>query len=144
VEALPRTVSEATARRAATFLHRFLMSHAVAFYGGTLGLSDDHDRLTAIAGYILTHKKEWITNRDVQRGDTTMRGLKDHETRPLLEQLAALGWLDRIDAPRPSSPPHWQVNPAVHAKFAERGKREAERREQARLAIQQINRASTN
>jgi len=144
VEALPRIVSEATARRAATFLHRFLMSHAVAFYGGTLGLSDDHDRLTAIAGYILTHKKEWITNRDVQRGDTTMRGLKDHETRPLLEQLAALGWLDRIDAPRPSSPPHWQVNPAVHAKFAERGKREAERREQARLAIQQINGASTN
>jgi hypothetical protein len=26
----------------------------------------------------------------------------------------ALGWLDRIDPPRPSSPPHWQVNPKVH------------------------------
>lgn len=132
---LPATVTEATAQRVADFLHHFLLPHAVAFYGGVLGLSDDHDRLTAIAGHILAHKLERITNRDVQRGDRTMRGLRDFEIKPLLEQLDALGWLDRIDPPRPASPPHWQVNPAVHEKFADRAEREASRRKEARETI---------
>lgn len=135
---MPTTVSEATARRVANFLHRFLLAHAIAFYSGVLGLSDDHDRLTAIAGHILTHKLDRITNRDVQRGDRTMRGLKEHEIRPLLEQLDALGWLDRVDPPRPSSAPHWQVNPAVHQKFADRASREKARRSKARQAIRDI------
>ena len=135
---MPATVTEATAQRVAKFLHGFLLAHAIAFYGGVLGLSDDHDRLTAIAGHILAHKLDRITNRDVQRGDRTMRGLKDFEIRPLLEQLAALGWLDRIDPPRPSSPPHWQVNPAVHARFAQRGEREAQRRQEARQTIAEL------
>ncbi|WP_272011528.1 DUF3987 domain-containing protein [Roseovarius sp. ZX-A-9] len=139
---LRSTVTEATARRVATFLHRFLLAHAIAFYSGVLGLSDDHDRLTAIAGYILTQKLDRITNRDVQRGDRTMRGLKEHEIRPLLEQLAALGWLDRIDPPRPSSPPHWQVNPAVHQKFADRATREKERRCKARETIRDLSKGA--
>lgn len=135
---LPEIVTEATARRVADFLHGFLLGHAIGFYSGVLGLSDDHDRLTAIAGYILTHKLERITNRDVQRGDRTMRGLKDHEVRPLLEQLDALGWLERMEPPRPSSPPHWRVNPNVHAKFADRAAREADRRQEARATIQRL------
>jgi hypothetical protein len=135
---LPAIVAETTARRVAEFLHRFLLAHSIAFYSGLLGLSDDHDRLTAIAGHILAHKLETVTNRDVQRGDRTMRGLKEHEIRPLLEQLAALGWLERVDPPRPSQPPHWVVNPMVHQKFAERGRREADRRRQARLTIQAL------
>lgn len=135
---LPSTVTEMTARRVASFLHRFLLAHSIAFYSGVLDLSDDHDRLTAIAGYILTHKLDRITNRDVQRGDRTMRGLKEHEIRPLLEQLDALGWLDRIDPPRPSAPPHWQVNPAVHQKFADRASREKKRRSMARQTIRDI------
>jgi hypothetical protein len=110
----------------------------LAFYSGVLGLSDDHNRLASIAGNILTHKLEYVTNRDIQRGDRVMRGLKEHETRPLMEQLAALGWLDRIDPPRPSSPPHWQVNPAVHEKFTDRAVREAERREATGKMISEL------
>ncbi|MEN8896910.1 MAG: DUF3987 domain-containing protein [Yoonia sp.] len=140
---LPATVTGATAQRVADFLHRFLLAHSIAFYSGVLGLSDDHDRLTAIAGHILAHKLDRITNRDVQRGDRTMRGLKDFEIRPLLEQLAALGWLDRIDPPRPSSAPHWHVNPAVHVRFEKRGKRENDRRRQARETIQSLAGAKT-
>ena len=117
------------------FLHRFLLRHAFAFYAGTLGLSDDHDRLTAIAGYILAHRLDRITNRDVQRGNRTMRGLEEKDIRPLLEQLSALGWLDRIDGPRPTTPPHWVVNPVVHAKFADRARQEEVRRRAAREAI---------
>nr|WP_309502349.1 DUF3987 domain-containing protein [uncultured Roseovarius sp.] len=139
---LPTTVTEPTAQRVAAFLHRFLLAHAIAFYSGVLGLSDDHDQLTAIAGYILAHKVERITNRDVQRSIRTMRNLREQEIRPLLEQLAALGWLNRIDPPRPSSPPHWQVNPAVHAKFIDRAAREADRRLKARETIQNLSGAN--
>ena len=137
---LPVVVTERTAQRVADFLHRFLLPHALAFYSGVLGLSDDHDRLEAIAGYILTHKLTRVTNRDIQRGDRTMRGLKEHETRPLLEQLSALGWLKRVDPPRPSLPPHWRVNLAVHEKFTDRAVREAERREATRNMISKLSR----
>jgi hypothetical protein len=140
-EGLPATVTEATAQRVADFLHRFLLAHSIAFYSGVLGLSDDHDRLTAIAGYILAHRLERVTNRDVQRGDRTMRGLREFEIRPLLEQLASLGWLDRLDGPRLSSPPHWQVNLKVHDKFAASGLRELNRRNEARATIQSLARA---
>ena len=135
---MPVIVTEGTAQRVGDFMHHFLLPHALAFYSGVLGLSDDHDRLTSIAGYILTHKLDYVKNRDVQRGDRTMRGLKEHEIRPLLEQLAALGWLDRVEPKRPSSPPHWQVNPAIHKKFADRAVREAKRREATRKMISEL------
>lgn len=132
---LPARITEGTAQRVAGFLHNFLLRHAAAFYGGILGLSDDHDRLQAIAGFILARKLQRVTNRDVQRGDRTMRGIKEADIRPLLEQLAALGWLERIEGPRPSSQPQWIVNSVVHRKFTERGALEAARREEARKAI---------
>ena len=132
---LPAVIAEATARRAGDFLHRFLLPHAVAFYAGTLGLSNDHDRLAAVAGYILARKLERITNRDVQRGDRTMRGLERREIDSVFDQLDALGWIDRVPGPRPTDPPHWIVNPTVHAKFAERAKAEKGRRERERAMI---------
>jgi hypothetical protein len=135
-EGLPQMIDAETAGRVGAFLHKFLLAHAISFYAGCLGLSDDHDRLTAIAGHILAHKLDRVTNRDIARGDRTMRGLKDYEVRPLLEQLEALGWLDRTESPRPnSSVPHFAVNPKVHAMFADRAKVEAERRAQTRQAI---------
>jgi len=129
------TVSGDTARRVADFLHDFLLRHAFAFYSGVLNLSDDHDRLTAIAGYILTHKKDLMTNRDVQRGDRTMRRITDRDVRPLMEQLATLGWLEMEPNPRPTLPPRWRVNPAVHVNFADRAKTGAARRADAKEAI---------
>ena len=121
-------ITEATARRVASFLHGFLLPHALAFYAGVLGLANDHDRLANVADYILAHKLERITNRDVQRGDRSMRSLKRHETEAIFEQLEALGWVTRTPGPRPSDPPHWVVNPVVHQKFAERAEAEKKRR----------------
>lgn len=135
---LPLAVTENTAERVAAFLHGFLLPHAFAFYAGTLGLSDDHDRLTAIASYILAHRLERVTNRDVQRGDRAMRKLAEHDVRPLLEQLAALGWLEMVPGPRPTQPPHWLVNPAVHARFAERAAAEAAKRAEARSVMSDL------
>ena len=48
----------------------------------------------------------------------TCGSLKRHETDAVFEQLDALGWVTRTPGPRPSDPPHWIVNPAVHQKFA--------------------------
>ena len=55
---VPRLIPAKTAQRVADFLHKFLFPHAVAFYGNILGVADDHDRLAAVAGYILAHKLE--------------------------------------------------------------------------------------
>jgi hypothetical protein len=129
---LPCTITAATAERTARFLHEFLLRHAAAFYAGVLDLSDDHDRLAAVAGYILAHKLERVTNRDVARGDRTMRRLKRRDTEEVFQQLGALGWLFPEPAPRPTDPPHWRVNPEVHRLFAERAGQEATRRAEVR------------
>jgi hypothetical protein len=105
---------------------------------GVLGLSNDHDRLTTVAGYILAHKLERLTNRDIQRGDRTMRKLSKQETEVIFDHLDALGWIDRVPGPRATSPPHWVVNPAVHTKFAERAAVEAERRARERKIVAQM------
>jgi hypothetical protein len=58
---LRSTISEQTARRVGAFLHGFLLPHAITFYAGVLGLSNDHDRLTAVAGYILRYfERFWL------------------------------------------------------------------------------------
>ena len=134
----PPSSRRATARRVADFLHGFLLPHALAFYAGVLGLANDHDRLANIAGYILARKLERVTNRDVQRGDRSMRNLTRRETDAIFEQLDALGWVTRTPGPRPSDPPHWIVNPRVHTKFAERAKGEAERRQREQIIIRDI------
>jgi len=127
-----------TARRVADFLQRFLLPHATAFYAGTLELSDDHDRLTQVAGYILARKLTRVTNRDVQHGNNAMRGLERHEIENVFDQLEALGWLTRTPGPLWSKPPHWLVNPEVHRRFAERAAREAAERAKQRAMLQEM------
>jgi hypothetical protein len=126
---IPEFVTEDTAKRVASFMRQFLLPHATAFYSGVLKLADDHDRLAAIAGYILARRSERITNRDIQRGDRTMRKLTRHDTESAFEQLEALGWVTKTPGPRLTDPPHWNVNPIVHEKFAARAKDERARRE---------------
>jgi hypothetical protein len=126
---IPEFVTGDTAERVAKFMRQFLLPHATAFYSGVLKLADDHDRLAAIAGYILARQSTRITNRDIQRGDRTMRKLTRHDTDSAFEQLEALGWVTRTAGPRLTDPPHWIVNPAVHQRFAARAKQERERRE---------------
>jgi uncharacterized protein DUF3987 len=131
--ALPGTISEATARRAGALLHGSLLPHAIVFYTGSLGISDAHDSLMAVAGYILAHKLEKITNRDVARGDRAMRRLDQKQVEAVFAQLDVLGW---IDPPAfLSRTPHWVVNPAVHTKFADKAKSEKVRREKDRKMI---------
>jgi hypothetical protein len=131
-EALPPDIAEDTARRVADFMHHFMLPHALAFYAGVLGLADEHDRLAAVAGYILAHKLERVTNRDIARGDGTMRKLTRRDTEGVFEQLEALGWVAPTPGPRTT---HWVVNCEVHKRFADRAAKEGVRRSDARALI---------
>lgn len=138
---IPAVISEATARRVADFLHRFLLRHAMAFYNGVLNLSDDHDRLTALAGYILAHRLEMVSTRDVARGDGTMRKLTRQDVVRLFEQLEALGWVSQQPtAARVNASPVWVVNPVVHELFAERAEAELKRRKETAARMAQARR----
>jgi hypothetical protein len=132
---LPIEVTEDTARRAADFLHKFMLPHAVAFYAGVLGLSDDHEQLTAVAGYILAHKLEKFTRRDFQRSVTTMRGLGGKDIDKVLDQMDALGWLSRGVSRRPTDLPPWHVNPRCHELFRGRANQEVKRRAAAKKLL---------
>jgi hypothetical protein len=131
---VPPIISADTARRAGAFLHDFFLDHALAFHVGMLGLSNDHDRLAAIAGHILAKGMDKITTREIKANVRPMRKAASREVQEALEHLEALGWLDRAPepGPRPSSPTRWLVNPAVHFKFAERAKEEERRRKSVR------------
>ncbi|MCK1605457.1 DUF3987 domain-containing protein [Bradyrhizobium sp. 166] len=132
---IPAVISEATARRVGAFLHGFLLPHAMAFYTTVLGLSNDHDCVTAVAGYILCHGLTKITNRDLKRGDRVMRRLSPEAGLAVFEQLEAFGWLERTPSRLRGAPTHWLVNPAVHQKFSERAKTETARRTEVRQTI---------
>jgi hypothetical protein len=132
---VPPQIGVVCARRVADFLSQFLARHAIAFYANIYGLSDDHDRLTAVAGYILAHKVERLTNRVIQRGDSTMRGLKRLEIENICHQLDALGWVTEAQRKRVNDPPRWDVNPEVHRMFQGRAKQEVERRQRWREII---------
>ena len=135
----PPTIGKDLATRVAQFLHRFLLPHALAFYGSILGLSDDHGRLSNVASYILTHKLKSVKYRDVQRGDGSMRNLTKADTTRVLEQLEALGWLEQEpQPPRANASPGWLVNPEVHRRFTDRAETEARKQREARSAVAEV------
>ncbi|MFV1918722.1 DUF3987 domain-containing protein [Sphingomonas sp. MJ1 (PH-R8)] len=128
-----------TASAVARFMRTFLLPHAVSFYSTTLALSDDQDRLEAIAGYILAHGSSEIDHRTVQRSVRQVRRLTFRDTRPLFETLAAMNWLMPVaDPEKRNGEPKWIVNPYVHTRFAERAEREHCRRIQARATIMEL------
>jgi Protein of unknown function (DUF3987) len=132
---LPDRIPEDIAKRVAAFMREFIRPHLSDFYTGTIDLSDEHERLIAIAGYILAHKPEKLTNREVQAAVHSMRKLTSKEITPVMEQLEALGWLFRGETRRAGAPPVWTINPAVHTQYAARAKAEGRRREDLRRMI---------
>ena len=109
----PSIIDTDIAQRVTKFMNKYLFQHAVAFYIGLLGLSDQHDRLLDVGGYILAHKLNTLTTRDIQRGNRSMRGLEKRDTDRIFEQLEAYGWLERQTGKR-FTDVDWAVNPEVH------------------------------
>lgn len=127
-------IDEDTARRVARFMHDFLLPHAIAFYTGVLDITGDYGKLKSIAGYILAHRKNEVSNRDMLRGVSSMKGLKAKEIEAIFEQLEACSWLTRGVSNRYNAP-RWKVNPVVFSRFAEVTKLEIERRDRVRNLI---------
>jgi hypothetical protein len=135
---LPDLVSGETAERVAAFLHQYIVPSAVAFYTGTLGLSDDHDRLIELASFILAHRLETVQHRDCQRATATLKALTAEDTKRLFEKLESFAWVESTEPAVKSRTPRWRVNPAVHDLFADRGRTEKARRDAARAAIASV------
>ncbi len=133
---LPAQITYETAERVSQFMDIFLIPHALSFYS-SLGLSDDHDRIKAVAEHILANKLTEVTVRDVQRGTRAMRKITNSDILPILQSLATLGWLAEGGKLRPTSSPVFVVNPMVHSLYAQRATKERSRREEARAVMQE-------
>lgn len=136
MDEMPDIITIGTAKRAARFLHEYIMRHSMAFYFTMLGVSDDQDIIEDVAGYILTHKVETVTMRTFQRGSTRMRKLTRQQVEPICHQLEAMGWIDELDARGKTL--LGKVNPRVHEKFKAKAATEKTRRENVRRAIKSI------
>lgn len=138
VSNLPRIIPRDTVERVEAFLHSYIAPSAIAFYTSVLGLSDDHEALIELASFILSHKMETVQHRDCQRATSTLKALTADQSRKLFEKLESLSWVETT-APAPkSNTPRWLVNPSVHDLFADRGRKEKERREKARAALMTV------
>jgi hypothetical protein len=95
------------------------------------------DHAAWIAGYILAHRLEHITARDVVRNYRSLRSPEERDTLDsTMQSLCVFGWLAPAPQRNEAKPPvAWMVNPAVHVAFAERAKAERERRAAARENI---------
>lgn len=136
--AFPMRIEGETARRVEAFMNRYIVPSALAFYTGVLGLSDDHETIIELASFILSHRLETVQHRDCQRASTSLKALTAEQSRRLFEKMESFAWLEPTDPPKNSRTPRWMVNPAVHELFADRGRKERERREKARAAIHAV------
>lgn len=130
---LPVIVSAATTARVEAFLSGYIMKHSLAFYAGVIGLSDDHDDLIDVAGFILAKRREKVTIRDIRMGIRSMRKIDREAGIKLFQRLEALSWVDPVNMR--ADAPAWNVNPAVHELFAERADNERARRAEMRATV---------
>jgi hypothetical protein len=130
-----------TAKQAARLLFDYILPSDMALYGGVLGVADNHDTLTDIAGFILSKKLDVLTYRDLSRSTRKLKKLDHRDARAPFEQLAALGWVRVSEDKNPNKPPSCVVNAQVHAEFAERADQEAARRSETVALMQSLGRA---
>jgi len=133
---MPEEINFDTARRVGEFMHEYLFRHLKAFYTGVLGMSDDLDALRDLGGYILTHGKEMVSMRDLQRSTRALKSLNRFEGARIFEQMEAMGWLEQVH--KRSDSPQWAVNPKVHDVYTEKANAERERREAVRSDITKL------
>ena len=104
-EAWPSYIDEYTAQRVAKFMHEFLLPHAIAFYRNLYGLSDQHERLIAVAGTSWRtsslNSPTAISSVECARCAVSIAGI----LRVSAIQLNALGWVNRVPGRRLNDPP---------------------------------------
>ncbi|MDP3262444.1 MAG: DUF3987 domain-containing protein [Tabrizicola sp.] len=131
-EFYPQPVSGETARRAALF-SGFMLRHALAFYQRFFEHGETGKDARRFAGFILTApEKATYSRRDIGQA---VRELRDRRHRDqVTRELEDIGWL-RGAARDAEGVSKWEVNPAVHVRFAERAKWEIDERRAKRESI---------
>jgi Protein of unknown function (DUF3987) len=90
-----------------------------------------------IAGYILAHKLDRITARQIAKHYHPLRAPEERRTLDeTMESLDRVGWVMAEPPSNPSKPPTaWLVNPRVHLAFKLRAEAERRRRAEVKEAI---------
>jgi hypothetical protein len=134
-ELIGSKVERATAEKAVHF-GRFVLRHSLRFYETYFGARAEASEARKIAGFILTKPDlTQITRRHVYDARTNLRG--PDNLRTLLSGMRELehaGWLEPTERDD-QGPKAWRINPMVHARFADRAKREREERSLGRERI---------
>ncbi len=99
--------------------------------------SKQTDHATWIAHYILGNKLDIVTARDIVQDYRQLRAPEQRDTlNNTMDSLCTIGWLAPVTQRNEAKTPvAWNVNPAVHLNFAQRGDAERKRRSAVRDAI---------
>jgi len=126
-----------TARRTRDLLVRWLLPHSAALYREVIGTSGGAKHAEWIAGFILAHRKDTVSARDLMRA---YRDLGDDEdaARRAMRPLEGAGWAIADERNNGKPPKAWAINPHVHAIFDERAQQEKARREAERQKLREI------
>ena len=135
---VPFEISLDIAERVEKFLTEFIQPHQLSFFAGTLGLADDQEALSRIAGLILIKGLTIVTNRIVENAVGSRVKLDNWNVQRLFEQLYSLGWLTSRENRRANDPGTWTVNPLVHTLFEKRKEAEKMRREAAQTVSERL------
>ena len=131
-----QVVPEATAMRAAAFMREIVIPHLYRAHA-VMFSSAQTTHAQWIAGYILAHKLDRITSRDVAKAYRPLRPPEcKSELADVMASLATVGWIEPIVPANTAKPVwSWDVNPHVHTIFSDRAERERQAREQAKADI---------
>ena len=117
-------------------MREFIRPSALAFYIGLLDLEEGKSMVKDVAGFILAHKPESITMRDLVRKVRSIRTAEKTEREEAMTVLESFGWLVPTAAPRKDSAV-WNVVPEVHSMFEKKAQNEVERRAKVQALIKQ-------
>ncbi len=125
-------VTGKTAQQVSDMMRRYLLPHTVSFYGDVLSdFEAPYKAAKAAASLILTMGLGRITRQDFARYVGVWADMTDWDRRATVQMLLDAGWLLAADTQRRRNPGEdtaWTVNQRVHALFADRARREVERR----------------
>lgn len=133
-EGLELVVRPETARRVRDFMVHYLLPYAVQFYDEFFRDNDaEGERVRDVAGYILAHKVESITRRDITRNWHEDPGAAER----VMDALVRAGWAFSPTTEGQRQMLTWGINPLVHSRFAKRAAEEKSRREREHAALKE-------
>ena len=122
-------IKEDVAARVADYMTGIVLPHMLRAEA-IMFSTDQTGHARWVAGFILAHGLERITTRDLVRNYKAFKAPEaSREMGAVMHTLVAVGWLEPEEPSNLSKPvAAWVVNPSVHTLFADRARREAERR----------------